>query len=216
MGIYHNSIVVEPYIICNKVLQPFSSYHLLLLREANSPFLSEVVVEADIKDLAKAILICSTSFKQHQYDKQQPLKALKKYKRKFKQLIFYIFFNNIKKRICKAGLDAQDYVNEFYDYITAHIGSPTYKPTKDISVSAIEPIFSVVACMIYSMNFSEEDAWDLPLSRANAYRGYVMEINGNKLLPEDKIDKAKEAKNKINENKQWLKLKEEYKAKGIE
>jgi len=70
--------------------------------------------------------------------------------------------------------------------------------------------------MIYSMNFSEEDAWDLPLSRANAYRGYVMEINGNKLLPEDKIDKAKEAKNKINENKQWLKLKEEYKAKGIE
>jgi len=218
LGIYHDSVIVEPYIICNRVLLPFSSYHLLLLRQAKSPFLSEKEVQATEEDLARAILICTTSFRQHKIDSLKPLKSLKSYKKELKKITRRIYINNIKKRFFKniqSAKDAQDYIVEFYQYITAHLGAPTYKPSNDSGPSAIEPVFSVVACMMNSMGFGEEDAWDLPLSRANAYRGYVMEINGSKLLSEDDVDSAKKAKDDIDNNKQWQEAKKKFEEKRV-
>ena len=176
-NLYCDSLLLQPPRILGVQLRPFSSYHALVLLRFDNP----LVCGGDVSesDLIQAVVICSQGFSD--------------------KLFGYLSLLNdhLPKIQYGARLLIHDIGREteaIEDYIQQYSAGPDYWADGDAKLSGIEPPFQVAGALLQNMpGFSEEQVWDMPFTRALAYKACIAEQHGADVVNQSDIQKASEA-----------------------
>lgn len=177
---YLQSVLVQPPCILGRELKPFSAYHAAVLMAFDSPF----VCGGDgvsREQLMFALWVCGTGFA------DGPRRLMSG--------------DGVVDAACMAvhtdKFDLQEQVDNFAQYVENYSAQAQAWHDENIapSVSALPWPFKLVAVLLTNMHgLTEQEAWDMPLSRASCYRASIAEDNGVKLMTQIEVDTVARAK----------------------
>ncbi|MCG2681182.1 MAG: hypothetical protein L6455_14630 [Kiritimatiellae bacterium] len=160
-GAFIQSLTFNPPTVLGRKLMPFSSWHLLVLEAAGSPFVLGGV--PDIDDLVAAIWVCSHGFAEG-ITIAGDAPAIRKWARAQKKPAF---------TAARAA---------FQDYVNAAFCSPEYWSSSDGGEIRAPACWHMATFAMRELHMTEQAAWDFPVNRIGCYQACAGESNGNKDL----------------------------------
>jgi hypothetical protein len=191
---YINAFVAPPkYVIGGIEMDLFCPRHYITLQAANSPFVQKNPKGLSGKDLFVAMRICSTK---SWVDSIKPLT--------FFERIKYLLIDSIPERQSQAFVD-------FGKYISSSLSVPKVwvknddSEKKEFKQNNIPETISMAVILMTKFGFSEEDAWNIPFSKAVWYSTIYASQEGSDIkiiTTEDEESESKEleALHKFEEN----------------
>ena len=160
------AVFVQPREVMGRQLRPFSAYHAAALMLLDSPFFTKDNDGIGAQDLVLAIYVCSFGFE----DGPQAL---------FPD----VNINAIEAWADKCtNVDFEEELSVFSAYMDDYLETPEiWQPAGKGSgkESGIPwPVYCVTAVLQNMKGISEQDAWNMPLSRLVAYKCAIAEQNG--------------------------------------
>jgi len=154
---YLNAFLIPPqYSVGGIALDIFCPRHFITLQAVNSPFVSENPKGISYKDLFIALRICSTpSWRE----------AVKK--PNIKDRIKYIIIESFAQKQAEAFQTFGRYMSESMSAPKVWIKDDDKK--SKITKENIPKTLSIVVCLVTKFGFSENEAWNMPFSRALWY-----------------------------------------------
>lgn len=155
---YINAFIAPPkYIIGGVEMDLFCPRHHITLQAAGSPFVERNPKGLSGKDLFVAMRICSTK---SWVDSIKPLSFIERIK--------YLLIDSIPDRQAQAFVDFGKYISSSMSIPKVWVKNEDSE-TKSNKSSNIPETISMVVVLMTKFGFSEEDAWNMPFSKAIWY-----------------------------------------------
>ena len=171
--IFAQAMLAHPRTIMGSALEPFSCWHMMLLCQADSPFVRPARADgtrhaATLEDVVYCVWVCSQTYQPHG---------------------LYLDADAIAKQAHAWGAEQGDWdlgtvCEQLSDYIDSYSLLPEFKTsgTDNTRLSPI-PIWFRLPALILSHfpSCGESAAWNMPFGRAAAYRALIAEENMQEL-----------------------------------
>lgn len=155
--VWAQSVLYEPPAILGRKLNLFSPFHALILEAAHSPFMDDLSGKAaQVDDLLLAIHVCSKSFTD-----------------KFSGLINPQEIQDWGKSVTPEQW--QSARADFSLYLKESWKTPEYWSSSSSAETKASWIFHLVVFAMKQLRFTEQQAWDAPISRIVCYRAAYAE-----------------------------------------
>jgi hypothetical protein len=183
-GAFIQSLTYNPPSVLGRQLKPFSPWHGLLLEAAGSPYLHGGL--PDVNDLILGVWICTKSFSEG----------------------FRAAADRYAARKWGASLKQPQFFSDqaiFTEYISASFLTPQYWQGKEAKPIRAPYFWHLATFAMRDLHLSEQEAWDVSITRLACYQACVADVSGSKDLmsAEDikgieilKADEEKEKENK--------------------
>jgi len=162
------SVFVQPPVVLESQLQPFSAYHAAAMMILGSPFMDGGTVTRE--DLVLAVYVCSRGFEDGPAH------------------LFPLDADEVSQ--CAHDFDFAAEMALFEEYMGDHMSFPdVFQPKGGGKQSGIPWPFYAVATVLQGMGgISEQEAWDMPISRLVGYKAAIAEQAGADVQSQDQSD----------------------------
>jgi hypothetical protein len=146
----------------------------------DSPYLTEGK-SVGVGDLAAGLAICSDGYD----DKMATM--LNMSNSKVERLKWWWKWHRAR------GIQTEEAFEEWHRYLEVFFDAPSiWSDAKGKNSGALWPFYVVTTLLVNIGSLTEQEAWDMPLTRAFCYKAVIAENNGAKIA-EDDIAKAEKA-----------------------
>lgn len=154
---YLNAFLIPPqYTVGGIALDIFCPRHFITLQAVNSPFVIENPKGVSYKDLFIALRICSTPSWREAVKKPNIIDRCK-----------YLMIESFSKRQADAFQTFGRYMSESMSAPKVWVKDGDEK--KEVIKENIPKTLAIVVCLVTKFGFSEQEAWNMPFSRALWY-----------------------------------------------
>ena len=179
-----NAFIAPPkYVIGGIEMDLFCPRHYITLQAAGSPFIQKNPKGLSPKDLFIAMRICSTK---NWLDSLKPLTLVERFK--------YLLIDSIEERQAQAFVDFGKYISSSMSvpkiWVKNNDGESSEKKSSNIPETV-----SIVVILMTKFGFSEEEAWNMPFSKAIWYSTIYASQEGsdvNIITTEEEESESKE------------------------
>lgn len=171
-NVFYKSILVQPPVIMGIQLRPFSSFHALKLEQFGNAIATGATIEE--ADIIQAVEICRDGWN----DKCRHLELFHRSALHRAGWVFKVMRHDMDQ----ARADLIEHTKTY----TTYPGVWTDKSKK--KYSGIPWQFKTPSQLMSHFKLSEQEAWDMPISRAYCYLSNISENCGAEVVSQDALD----------------------------